>query len=350
MQIRQHVRNMKPYWLTAQYNDDNSNDDSTRALCEQQANQGGYFLLNLRSCPKEQDPTWDIFGETGEDLHLHFESAERVAEAAVESAIARFQRTGSARRWDGTFFTTWSTPLIGNLSKVDRKKAERINQKNLCQTFQTEEAIDLACDHCRALREHFPQTARSHREEILPPDLEEIYEPRHLVQEEDEDDETETARPLSEREKRELFRQHRDLGHPQPTEMARALRHAGARREAFRFVLKGLRCPTCEAQPLPLPPRPGMLPRCLRVNQCIGVDLVDLEVRDGTSAKALNVVCWGTGLQIVQPLWTNYTAKTVMKEFKIAWVKHYGRRSLCMISVQNTWEMSSRTQQVLQAF
>ena len=48
------------------------------------------------------------------------------------------------------------------------------------------------------------------------------------------------------------------------------------------------------------------------------------EVRDGTSAKALNVVCWGTGLQIVQPLWTNYTAKTVMKEFKIACVKHYG--------------------------
>ena len=62
-----------------------------------------------------------------------------------------------------------------------------------------------------------------------------------------------------------------------------------------------------------------MLPRCIRFNQCIGVDLVDLEVRDGTSAKALNVVCWGTGLQIVGPLWTNYTAKTVMKEFKIAW-------------------------------
>ena len=286
--IRQHVRNLKPYMMAAHYNDDNSNDDSIRALCEQQANQGGYFLLNLRSCPKEQD----------------FDSAKRVAEAAVESAIARFQRTGSARRWD---------------AKVDRKKAERINQelqKNLCQTFQTEAAIDLTCDQDQVLREHFRQTARYHRKEILPPHQEEIYEPRHLVQEEDEDDETETARPLSEREKRELFRQHRILGHPQPTELARALRHAGARREAFRFVLKKLRCPTCEARPLPLPPRPGMLPRCLRFNQCIGVDLFDLEVRDGTSAKALNVICWSTGLQIVQPLWTNYTAKNVMKEFK----------------------------------
>ena len=187
--IRQHVRNMQPYVFIAQYNDDNSNYDSIRALCEQQANQGGYVLLNLCSCPKEQDSTWDIslgfctnppglirsFAETGEELHLHFDSAKRVAEAAVESAIARFQRTGSARRWDGTFFTTWSTPLIGNLSKVDRKKAERINQelqKNLCQTLKTEAAIDLACDQDQVLREHFLQT-RSHREEILPPDLEE---------------------------------------------------------------------------------------------------------------------------------------------------------------------------------
>ena len=265
-------------------------------------------MLNLRSCPKEQDPTWDTslgfgtnlpglirsFAETGEDLHLHFDSAKRVAEAAVESAIARFQRSGSARRWDSTFFTTWSTPLIGTLSKVDRKKAEQINQdlqKKLCQTFQTEAAIDLVCDQDRVLREHFLQTARSHREEILTPDLEEIYEPRHLDEVEDEDDETETARPLSEREKRELFRQHRNLGHPQPTELARALRHAGARQEAIRFVLEELRCPTCEARLLPLPPRPGMLPRCLRFNQCIGVDLIDLEVRDGTSAQALNVVC-----------------------------------------------------------
>ena len=175
-----------------------------------------------------------------------------------------------------------------NLANVDRKKAERINQelqKKLCQTFQTETAIDLACDQDRVLREHFPH----HRE------------PRHLEQEEDEDDETETARTLSEREKRELFRQHRNLGHPQPTELARALRHAGSRRGAFRFVLKELRCPTCEARPLPLPLRPGMLPRCLRFNQCIGVDLVDLEVRDGTSAKAFNVICWCTGLLIFSP-------------------------------------------------
>ena len=57
--IRQHVRNMRPCMLTAQHNDVSPNDDSLRTLCEQQENKGGYFLFNLRSCPKEQDPTWD---------------------------------------------------------------------------------------------------------------------------------------------------------------------------------------------------------------------------------------------------------------------------------------------------
>ena len=166
--------------------------------------------------------------------------------------------------------------------------------------------------------EHFPQTARSHREEILRPDLENFTSRDISIKRKTRTTETETARPLSEREKAGALPTTPYLGHPQPTELARALRHAQPRREAVRLVLKELRCPTCKARPLPLPRRPGMLPRCLRFHQCIGVDLVGLEVRDGTSAKALTVVCWGTGLQIVQPLWTSYTAKTVMKEIKIA--------------------------------
>ena len=169
---------MKSYMLTAQHNDDSPNVDSLRALCDQQAHQGGYFLLNLRKVSQgtgfDLGHQFGVFGTnlpglirsfagTGVELHLHFDSPKRVAEAAVESAIARFQRTGSARRWDGTFFTTWSTPLIGTLAKVDRKKAERINQelqKNLCQTFQTEAAIDLACDQDRVIFLRLPEVTR----------------------------------------------------------------------------------------------------------------------------------------------------------------------------------------------
>ena len=220
--IRQHVRNLKPYMLTAQYNDDNSNDDSIRALCELQANQGGYFLLNLHSCPKEQDSTWDIslgfctnlrglirsFAETGEDFHLHFDSAKRVAEAAVESAIARFQRTGSARRWDGTFFTTWSTPLIGNLAKVDSKKAERINQelqKNLCQTFQTDAAIDLRVTRIKCCESIFLKLPEVTEKRCFLLIWKKFTNRDIWFKRKTEDDETETARTLSEREKRESY-------------------------------------------------------------------------------------------------------------------------------------------------
>ena len=85
-----------------------------------------------------------------------------------------------------------------------------------------------------------------------------------------------------------------------------------------------MRCPTCESRPLPRSLRPGMLPRCLRFNQCSSVDLVNLEVRNRISAKAIDVVCWGTGLQIVEALWSGHTAHAVMSEFKSVWVKHYG--------------------------
>ena len=112
--------------------------------CEQQANQGGYFLLNLRSCPKEQDPTWDIslgfgtnlpglirsFAETGEELHLRFDSAKRVAEAAVGIR----HRTIPADWFGATVGRYFLHPRgqrrqLENLAKVDRRKTERINQE-----------------------------------------------------------------------------------------------------------------------------------------------------------------------------------------------------------------------------
>ena len=45
---------------------------------------------------------------------------------------------------------------------------------------------------------------------------------------------------------------------------------------------------------------------------------------DWTSAKALNVVCWVTGLQIVQAWWNGHTARAVVSEFKAVWVEHCG--------------------------
>ena len=53
--IRQHKKNMQPYMLIAQHNDDSLNDESLRALCDQQANQGepgSLFLTQFAQLPK----------------------------------------------------------------------------------------------------------------------------------------------------------------------------------------------------------------------------------------------------------------------------------------------------------
>ena len=61
-----------------------------------------------------------------EDVHLHCETARQVAEAAVESALARFQRTGSARRWDGTFFTVLPMQLTGSMAATTDVQPKRM--------------------------------------------------------------------------------------------------------------------------------------------------------------------------------------------------------------------------------
>ena len=57
--IRRHVKSVQPYMVVAQHIDDRLSDEALRTLCNQQVNQGGYFLLNTRACPREQDSTWD---------------------------------------------------------------------------------------------------------------------------------------------------------------------------------------------------------------------------------------------------------------------------------------------------
>eukprot|EP00973_Karenia_brevis_P012617 1711650-Karenia_brevis.AAC.1 len=70
-----------------------------------------------------------------------------------------------------------------------------------------------------------------------------------------------------ESQKWELLQIHRNLGHPQPRELARALRNAGAKRHVVRWALKEVRCPICESRVKPLIRRPGALPGSMKFNR-----------------------------------------------------------------------------------
>ena len=278
---------------------------------EQQPELNNKFMENLHNSAhngttSSTSPQILSFAEYGEDLHLHFDSAKRVAETAVESAIARFQRTGSARRWDGSFFTTWSTPFIGNLTKVDRKRAERIHpelQKNLCQTFQTDAAFDLACDRDRVLREkrYFLLIWKKFTNR-------DIWYKRK----------TKTTKP----------RQH---------DLCQNKKSGNYYDNIVTWDIRSQRswlvhCDTQEQDGKPdglflksyvVQRAKHDLFRCHTVQECchavyvltspLALTWLTWKSEMESVLKHKNVVCWSTGLQIVQPLWTSYTAKTVMK-------------------------------------
>ena len=61
----------------------------------------------------------------------------------------------------------------------------------------------------------------------------------------DIEDPASDAKEPTEQQKRELFKMHRALDHPRPTELSRALKRAGVHRHLIRWAAKDLRCPVC---------------------------------------------------------------------------------------------------------
>ena len=72
--------------------------------------------------------------------------------------------------------------------------------------------------------------------------------------------------------------------------------------------------------------RPGALPRSLRFNQIVGVDLFEFN-EFGFSKWFLNVICWGTGYQMCATVPDEQSA-TVRDDFAMVWAKHYGMPEL----------------------
>ena len=93
-------------------------------------------------------------------------------------------------------------------------------------------------------------------------------------------------------QQRELYRLHRNLGHPDNQAFIRALNHAGVRDEVIRWTKKKFHCPLCEAKQCPTAPRPGHLHRALEFNQVVGIDTMFYQ-RDVSHAE-LRVLGLGT--------------------------------------------------------
>ena len=91
--------------------------------------------------------------------------------------------------------------------------------------------------------------------------------------------------------RREIYRLHRNLGHPDHERFLRALRHAGVRPEVIRWTKMCFKCPLCESRKRPNSQRPSHLVKSLNFYEVVGVDLFFVR-----NQPLLNVLCWGTDL------------------------------------------------------
>ena len=67
-------------------------------------------------------------------------------------------------------------------------------------------------------------------------------------------DEDQSMKEPTPQEKREILKIHKALAHPKNVELARALRHTGAKPHLVRWARHGLQCPVCLARPRPKAP------------------------------------------------------------------------------------------------
>ncbi|CAE7943636.1 unnamed protein product [Symbiodinium sp. KB8] len=119
--------------------------------------------------------------------------------------------------------------------------------------------------------------------------------------------------------RRELFRVHRNLGHPDRATFLRALKNAGVKVEYLKWVRKGFECPICTQQKRPASQRPAhVAARSMPFNEVVGLDLFFLDRR-----IFLNMVCWGTDFQLVE-LIGDKSSSTVATAFAQSWLAHYG--------------------------
>ena len=113
------------------------------------------------------------------------------------------------------------------------------------------------------------------------------------------------------------------MGHPSYRTLVRVLRLGGAKR---RFILAAARhkCGACEAQKRPAGPIVSRSPTSFVFNDVVALDLFFLNTYEKHTLPAMNIVCWGTGLQRVIHL-RDQSGETLRNAYRNNWFRSYGR-------------------------
>ncbi len=237
-----------------------------------------------------------------------------------------------AKHYGNHVITNAASVLEQPLAAMDDDRSSSLMQVEPVKSFgQEEAAVDAAMLLCGGQRQPscqaprvwvgvtcFPEHAQE-GDDTMDPGYYRILDPP-----EDDDDGPEdatTSEPTM-AQQRELLSWHHNMGHPSPEDYAIGLKHAGCRPHLVRWARYKLKCPTCEGRVKPLARRPGMRPRSLRFNMCVGTDTVTFTFMSA-ELRMLNTVRWGTSLQSVCLL-EDATSAAALMALLHDWVKHYG--------------------------
>ena len=174
--------------------------------------------------------------------------------------------------------------------------------------------------------------------DAFPATIQELDEDENLPEDttaqDDQEDETEQSLSETMQTRRQISKIHENMGHPSNRTLARVLRLGGAKR---RFILAAARhrCGACEAQKRPAGPIVSRSPTSFVFNDVVGLDLFFLNTDEKHTLPAMNIVCWGTGLQRVIPL-RDQSGETLRNAYRNNWLRSYGRPRILVVDQQRS--------------
>ena len=157
--------------------------------------------------------------------------------------------------------------------------------------------------------------------------------PEDTTAQDDQEDQIEQSLSETLQTRRQISKIHENMGHPSNRTLVRVLRLGRAKR---RFILAAARhrCGACEAQKRPAGPIVSRSPTSFVFNDVVGLDLFFLNTYEKHTLPAMNIVCWGTGLQRVILL-RDQSGETLRNAYRNK-LRSYGRPRILVVDQQRS--------------
>ena len=115
----------------------------------------------------------------------------------------------------------------------------------------------------------------------------------------------------------------------------------GKARQAFIEAAQHLVCPRCEANKRPKLAKPSKAPTTYQFNDVIGMDIFFvLGPENTTKVPMLNIVCHGTGHQIVILLPSRH-GQQIRRHYRAFWKRVYGTPRMIVIDGEKVSQQGS---------